>query len=268
MPTISLIRRFIPTRIRIKAYVMIISIAGRYKALLYPLLYMLHGCIPKGISVVNKKPMYHYRGISIDSPKDSIEAYVEVFHDNVYDRVSVPRVGNVVVDIGAYVGMYSIKASQYVGSAGLIVAVEPLSSNISYLKRNLMPCPNTRIVEVALSNYEGCGNLHSSSGSAVHSMVYVTKTFERVKVTTLDKLVKELKLPRVDYIKMDAEGSELLILEGARATLVNYFPVLSMACYHTDSKGIPNVSKVIAYLENIGYKCFNAKGYVYAQKGD
>ena len=131
MALIELIRKFIPTRIRIKAYVWAIIVAGKSKLLLYPFLYLLHGHIPKGITIVNGKPLYHYKGIKIESPKDSIEAYVEVFLDEVYDREAIPKVGNMVIDIGAYVGMYSIKASEFVGPTGLVIAVEPLTSNLA-----------------------------------------------------------------------------------------------------------------------------------------
>jgi len=263
---IELIRKCIPVRIRIKAYVWAISIAGKSKVLLYPFLFLLHGRIPKGISIVNKKPVYYYKGIKIDSPRDSIEAYVEVFMDEVYDRVAVPKAGNIVIDIGAYVGMYTIKASQFVGSTGKVIAVEPLPSNLAYLKRNLKSCPNTRIAQMALSNYLGNGKLYSSPSTAAHSMTYIRKHFTKVRVTTLDKLVKELGLPRVDYIKMDAEGSDLSVLKGAKTTLQKYSPVLSMACYHTDTEGIPYVSKVLKYLKGLGYKCVTRNGYIYAQK--
>lgn len=266
MTLVNLIRRFIPTRTRIKVYVWVISIAGRSKLLLYPFLFLLHGHIPEGITIVDNKPLYQYKGIKIEAPGDSIEAYVEVFEDNIYDRVAVPKLGDVVIDIGAYVGMYSIKASQFVGPTGLVIAVEPLPSNLVYLKRNLTGCPNTKVVGVALSNYIGKGKLYSSPSTAVHSMAYEGKDYTRVRVTTLDELVKELELTKVDYIKVDAEGSDLRILVGASRVLQTYFPVLSMACYHANSSGIPYVDEVMEYLECNGYRCITEKGYVFAQK--
>ena len=135
-----------------------------------------------------------------------------------------------------------------------------------YLERNLGALSNTRVVKMALSNYVGNGELYSSPSSAVHSMVYIRRNFVRVQVTTLDELVKELNLQRVDYIKMDAEGSDLNILKGAIKVLIRYFPVLSIACYHADPSGIPYVDKVVKYLRSIGYKCITEKGYIYAQK--
>ena len=266
MGPVDLIRKYVNTRIRLKAYVWAISIAGRSKLFLYPFLFLLHGYVPKGISLVKGKPVYKYKGFKIEAPIDSFEPYIEVFHDKVYDRLAVPKVGDVVIDIGAYVGMYSIKASQLVGPTGLVVAVEPLPSNLVYLKSNLEVYPNTKIMEVALSNYVGNGKLYSSPGTEADSLAYRKKNFRVVRVTTLDELVKELGLSRVDYIKMDAEGSDLSILEGAIETLRKDYPVLSLACYHPDLDDIPYFGKVMVYLKSIGYKCITKNGYVYAHK--
>ncbi len=263
---INLIRRFISVRLRVKVYVWVIAIAGRSKLLLYPLLFLLHGHIPDGISIVNGKPLYYYKGFRIESPRDSIEAYIEVFQDKVYDRGAIPKKGDIVIDIGAYVGMYSIKASQFVGDTGFVVAVEPLPSNLVYLKKNLKGLPNTRVEKVALLDHIGKEKLYTSPGSAVHSMAYAQDNFVVVRVTTLDELVRRWKFTKVDFIKMDAEGSELLILKGARSVLQRYSPVIVAACYHTDSSGVPYANRVILYLESFGYKCITQKGYVYAQK--
>jgi FkbM family methyltransferase len=220
----------------------------------------------KGITIRNGKPIYDYQGAKIDSPIDSLEAYVEVFCENVYDRIATPKVGGTVIDIGAYVGMYSVKASKSVGDKGLVVAVEPLPSNISYLERNVANLSNVKVARTALSDYIGSARLYSSPSSAAHSITYVRKDFTVVNVTTLDELVKSLSISKVDYIKMDAEGSDINILLGAKNTLVKDSPVLSMACYHTDSDGVPYVDKVVLLLQNMGYKCITKKGYIYAHK--
>jgi hypothetical protein len=106
---IELIRKLIPTRIRIWAYVAIITLVRWNSTLLKLYLFALHGHMMKGITIKGGKPIYNFEGVEIDSPKDSLEAYVEVFCENVYDQVSVPKAGDTVIDIGAYVGMFSIK---------------------------------------------------------------------------------------------------------------------------------------------------------------
>lgn len=265
---IRIIRKIIPTRMRIRAYVLIISLVRWNSTLLKLYLLLLHGptSAMKGIAIKNGKPVYYYLGIEIDSPRDSLEAYVEVFCENVYDHLAVPKSGDVVIDIGAYVGMYSIKASRFVGSRGLVVAVEPLPSNIRYLEHNTALLTNVKIAKVALSNYNGVGKLYTSPSSAAHSMTYVRKDSVEVTVTTLDDLVDCLGIGKVDYIKMDAEGSDMNILLGAKKVLLNHSPVLSMACYHTDDSGKPYADRIAGYLANFGYKCTIENEYIYARK--
>jgi len=53
-----------------------------------------------------------------------------------------------------------------------------------------------------------------------------------VKVTTLDRFVEANKLPRVDFIKMDVEGHELKVLEGAHETIKTFKPSLALSAYH------------------------------------
>jgi hypothetical protein len=57
-------------------------------------------------------------------------------------------------------------------------------------------------------------------------------TTVRFPLTTIDKLVSELKLERVDFIKMDIEGAEPKALAGAHDTLAKYHPRLSISAYH------------------------------------
>jgi FkbM family methyltransferase len=263
---IEIIRKLIPTRLRIQAYVLIITLVRWNSLLLKMYLFLLHGHTMKGITIEDGKPVYRYHGIKIDSPKDSLEAYVEVFCENVYDCGATPKAGDTVIDIGAYVGMFTIKASQFVGVDGRVVAIEPLPSNIAYLERNTAMLPNVRIARVALSDYTGTAKLYSSPSTAAHSITYVRKDFVEVNVTTLDNLVRQLGIRKVDFIKMDAEGSDVNILLGAINTLKNDSPVLSMACYHTDSNGVPYADRIIVLLQNIGYKCTTKKGYIYAHK--
>jgi methyltransferase FkbM-like protein len=58
---------------------------------------------------------------------------------------------------------------------------------------------------------------------------------KQLPLTTVDKLVAELKLERVDYIKMDIEGAEQRALQGARQTLAKYHPRMALAAYHVPS---------------------------------
>ena len=64
-------------------------------------------------------------------------------------------------------------------------------------------------------------------------------------LTTIDKMVAELKLDRVDYVKMDIEGAEQRALTGGLATLSRFHPRLSLSAYHMpdDPVKIPQIVK-------------------------
>ena len=72
--------------------------------------------------------------------------------------------------------------------------------------------------------------------------------------TTIDDFVRQREISRVDFIKMDIEGSEPAALEGAGETILKYRPKLAIAIYHSvsDFVGIPNWILDL----NIGYKIF------------
>ena len=86
-----------------------------------------------------------------------------------------------------------------------------------------------------------------------------------VPLTTIDKLVAELKLPRVDFIKMDIEGAEVPALAGAHETIARFKPRLAIATEHKpdDEYTIPAaVRKIRADYQMECGPCLEAKGHV------
>jgi FkbM family methyltransferase len=83
------------------------------------------------------------------------------------------------------------------------------------------------------------------NNSAADSFVMLKDGSQGVQapLTTIDKVVEELKLPRVDYIKMDIEGAEARALTGAQSTIARYHPRLSISAEHLpdDAVKIPAV---------------------------
>jgi FkbM family methyltransferase len=143
------------------------------------------------------------------------------------------RRDTVFIDIGANVGLYSLKAARLVGPGGTVVAVEPGRVAADQLERNLAlnPFRNVRVVRAALADKIGTAALYHvplgddpqafsllSDGSAVET--------ETVATTTLDALVAELDLPSVDCLKIDVEGAEPLVLAGAQQTLARWRPMV------------------------------------------
>lgn len=271
MTPIDIIRRAVPASLRRKAGLQIMEQASKSRFTLYPYLWLLYGVVFRNMRLVGSLIVYNYSGYDIRSPRNSAGILIEIFKDEVYEQVHKPERGDIVLDIGAYTGMFTIKASLRVGRTGLVVAIEPEPLTYAYLRWNCRQLSNVRLVLKALSSKQGKGKLYLSPVPGAHSMTYIHKEEDSilVDVTTVDELVSELKLPKVDFIKLDAEGAELEVLKGAEKTLATNNVKLAIASYHSLPNGKPEVPLLVSFLEEKGYEVTKAKGlreYVYAEK--
>mgnify|MGYP001058940526 CR=1 FL=1 len=147
------------------------------------------------------------------------------------------RVGDVVLDCGANVGVFTREA--LFRGAKLVVAIEPVPENVECLRRNFSEEISAKRVVVYPKGVWDKDDLlpihsHSYSSVADSSVLNEGNSDQEVKLpmTTIDHVVDELKLERVDFIKMDIEGAEQRALAGARRTLQAYHPRLSLSVYH------------------------------------
>lgn len=135
------------------------------------------------------------------------------------------RPGMVFVDAGANIGIYSVLASKLVNDDGQIFAIEMVPDTAAILKDHLKMnhCGNVRIIRGALSNAPGETVVatipfrkygQASIAERVHNA-----SLESIEIQTvsLDRILDNV--PRVDLMKMDLEGAEPEVLDGAKAVL-------------------------------------------------
>lgn len=132
-----------------------------------------------------------------------------------------PKVGEIVVDVGTYIGRYTLIAAEYVGDTGLVVGIEADFHNYQRTQRNveINKAKNVVLVWSAASNHEGMVRLYQAEKSGRHSLVYARARYEDVPCKSIDNLLHELGVSRVDWVKIDVEGAELMVLEGSQKTL-------------------------------------------------
>jgi FkbM family methyltransferase len=135
-------------------------------------------------------------------------------------RVIKPH--HICLDIGANFGYFTLLMSE-LANKGRTIAIEPNPEIARYLVMTKSVHAPFEVVETALSNFEGKIDLvipvdHPGSASITskHQMPEGAQKKIEVKVQSLDKLVADLGLPRVDIIKIDVEGVEPEVFEGAK----------------------------------------------------
>ncbi len=163
--------------------------------------------------------------------RDGWRIFNEVLDDRIYEKYWTPKTGDIVLDLGAYVGMFTYLTSRAIGDNGLVVAVEPDWQNSELLIWNIRELRNVKMVNAAIGEHDGCTQLGISPKSTSHSITDKNHKTRVVASITIDSLTQRLKLPRIDFIKMDIEGAEMLALEGAEQTLKGDTK-WAIECYH------------------------------------
>ena len=162
---------------------------------------------------------------------------IYIFREDLEPELNLlPRllpVGGVCIDIGANVGVYSVSAAAAVGPEGQVVAVEPFPDIYAQLYRNVAANGFGAIVRTrnfCISNQTGPTTLWMNHGRP-HSFS-LNRDGEAAGLSVLSIRLDDLAdwegLTRLDYLKIDAEGAELAILEGGIKTIQNFRPIMQV----------------------------------------
>ena len=144
--------------------------------------------------------------------------------------------GDVVLDCGANIGVYTRHALDR--GAKLVVAIEPAPESLECLRRNLdKEIASGRVVVYPKGVWNKDDELQLSisdhwASTAASVVLDRGGKGPRVPLTTIDKVAAELKLPSVDFIKMDIEGAEMEALEGAVETVRRFRPRMAISVEH------------------------------------
>jgi FkbM family methyltransferase len=159
--------------------------------------------------------------------------------------------GDHVLDCGACAGETSIYFANKVGETGKIFAFEAVEENIKAFERNTEYNPRLQSRIQLIQNFvsdkeEDVFVIQNSAASRVVNEA--NDTTVRIHALMIDDFIKDNKINKVDFIKMDIEGSELKALMGAEETITKFRPKMAICLYHkiSDYYDIP---KYIKYLE-------------------
>lgn len=168
-----------------------------------------------------------YYSLSInyrENDESDLAVIDEMFTKNVYrfDTNKLEQDRPVVLDIGANIGTFTLlalKQAHEMGMAITVYAVEPQQDNLELFKQNI--ANNMRVfsggsrlvvVEKGISDFNGSiGITNKSGGSRLNS----DSSLQQIDVITFDEFINEEKIDKIDFTKIDIEGSEVPLITGA-----------------------------------------------------
>lgn len=178
----------------------------------------------------------------------------------VYHLPKLVGEGATAIDIGANLGYYSRYISQAIGEGGRLYSVEPVAPILGVLRHNLRHCPNVEILPYALGEEEReivmCNDTARYQGYFGTGQNFVgdasTAEGEGERFPAQMRRGSELfsKLTRLNFIKCDIEGYEVVVMNELRPLLERFRPTVLI------ETGGENRAKIIKLFHSLGYRGF------------
>jgi FkbM family methyltransferase len=170
--------------------------------------------------------------------------------------------GSICLDIGASSGTVAMLLAKKVAPSGKVFAFEPGPSLFSRLERNVQSNPNLhsifKLQNVGLSNQVGTLFFKEDAEFPGNAYLWANKG-ESVPVIRLDDFMEKEGISEIGFMKIDVEGMEWEVLDGARETLKRDRPIVffETLVHHEVFRNIPVVKKSAELLMNLNYELFS-----------
>jgi len=206
--------------------------------------------LPDGVKIVLFNNVNEYLTYVILEQDDWFESEIKFVRKFLKPGMSA-------LDIGANAGLYTLTMAQHVGSSGYVLAFEPTQKMVDLLKIsiNINNFSNIDVVCAALSDKTGISTLINQGHSVVNNVVDYNDTIANgspVKTYRLDEVAISTTGKQFDFVKIDTEGSEPLILAGASSFLKYSSPVIMAEVKHGNTVDL----SIVEILENYSYSTY------------
>jgi FkbM family methyltransferase len=184
--------------------------------------------------------------------------------------------GMTFIDVGGHFGYFSLLGSCLVGESGKVLSFEPIPATYGQLMKNVArnaPYPNIEAIRSAAYHLNTTLNFidHGVEYSAYNSAVATREGGPAgpaspegkavlVDARKIDDVLAERNPGSVDLVKIDAEWSELFVLQGLVRTIEKYLPGIILEVGDVTGSDASTSRDIITWLGNHGYDAYEAKG--------
>jgi len=214
---------------------------------------------------------FYVRCQTRESERSDLSAIVETYLDKQYTKEFDIGKYDVVVDIGAYIGDFTVYAAKKAVN-GRVYAFEPHPENFKQLNKNisLNNLKNVYAYEEGISGSKGIQYLYLQNQFSAHTTSPEIAKFKKhlnkgsiaIKVRTIEGVFKDFNLQKINFLKIDCEGGEYEILFN---TNKNTFEKIERIAMEVHSHPIYKFKDMIDFLNKVGYK-LNYDKIIHEQK--
>ncbi len=195
-------------------------------------------------------PLYNFSYSRFKNKNDAFE--IEVLKKTV-------KPGSYVLDIGANIGFYSKILSGITGDKGMVFCFEPDRVNFGYLKKNTAHLKNVRLFNSAVSDKKDTIKVYKSKLLNVDHRTYPVNDYESIEeisAVSIDDLIADKTIEKVDIIKIDIQGYELFAFKGMLNLLKNAKDLKIVAEYwpHGFKKAGYSALEFYHFFTSLGYR--------------
>src|ERR687890_320032 len=204
-------------------------------------------------------PKYDYKFYCRINREDLV--FMTNHEDDIIEHFT-PKQGDIVVDIGAHMGRYTIIASKRVGTNGKVVAIEAHPGNFEMLNRNIKLNQLANVISLNYAVYSKETKIklylpEEESGYTIYNTIMTNRAgtedkFVDVNAQTVDYLLElnQIKEELINWIKIDVEGAEFEVLKGATNVLSKSKDIALLIEIH----GLDNYRPILNFLSLYNFK--------------
>lgn len=174
-----------------------------------------------------------------------------------------------VIDIGANIGAITLQMAKKISKSGNVFSFEPSPYNFKQANKNisLNNFSNIKLINQGLGNKKETAFLYNVNPNNRGMLRLLpeddqSKSYEKeeVEIDTLDSNMQKFSIAKPDFIKIDVEGFEYKVLQGAHETLSKFKPILFIELVDNNLREQKsNAKELIQYLKLLNYKIINAQ---------
>jgi FkbM family methyltransferase len=220
--------------------------------------------LDNSLMLIFDAPKYNYKFYSKITRKvqnfliEDMYASMSCHEDELLEHFN-PKKGDLVVDIGAAFGFYTMLSSKRVGLKGKVVAIEAQPDSFEMLNQNIKLNRLANVITLSYAAYSKKSRLKLYSGYSImqERAGKDLQKYIEINAETLDYLLQLQSINEVNWIKIDVEGAEYEVLKGARNILSNSNDIRILIEIH----GQENYKLVIEFLVSYGFEIKYEKAY-------